>query len=244
MREKVLNYLEETKGDFISGEQIATDLKITRTAVWKHIKYLRELGYDIESTKKMGYKLNINSDILSYVKVNTHLDKAIDIKIYKQLSSTNKEIRQYTNKFLVIATEEQTEGIANGGSKFYSPDGKGVYMSILMQPNLKLGDIHTFMDLINSAIVNGIEKNTTVRLSISDKNDILYEDKKLGGILSQVNYEYVTQDIYEIIIGIGMYIYSGNYFSLWDILGKYCNRSEIIASIINEIYADISIFLD
>ena len=71
---KLLELFEAHKGEYLSGQIIAEDLGLSRTAIWKQINALREEGYDIESIKKKGYRLNVNSDILSHTKVNQFLN--------------------------------------------------------------------------------------------------------------------------------------------------------------------------
>ena len=130
---KLLELFEAHKGEYLSGQIIAEDLGLSRTAIWKQINALREEGYDIESIKKKGYRLNVNSDILSHTKVNQFLipELSIDhIHLYKTIDSTNKAVYLESinteTDWVVVASEKQEKGQAKNQMPFYSPEGKGV----------------------------------------------------------------------------------------------------------------------
>lgn len=95
-REKIIIALEKSKGDYISGEELALKLGVSRNAVWKAIKTLREQGYNIEAVTNKGYKLSTESDIISREGIALHLnDKALSecIEVYDELNSTNDQAK-------------------------------------------------------------------------------------------------------------------------------------------------------
>lgn len=256
-KEKVLDYFEKNKGEIISGAELAEYLEVTRTSIWKAINSLREEGYDIESIKKKGYKLNVNSDILSTIKIKGGLRKDIyDLRLYKSIDSTNKAAKLAAivedKEWIVIASEEQEDGKGRGQKYFSSPNGKGIYMSVVLKPQARFKEREKMIELSGKAVVEGIKKVTGISTEISHPNDILYKGKKLGGILSEVILELETECIETLIIGIGINIYGTREdfenqsndinTSLSEIVGRYCNRSEIIASVLNSIEKEYGIF--
>lgn len=247
-KEIVLDYFESNKGEVISGAELALQLGVTRTAIWKAINSLREEGYDIESIKKKGYKLNINSDILSTIKIqgNLAVDK-YDLRVFKTVDSTNKLAKLAAiaeeKEWIVIASEEQEHGKGRGQKHFSSPNGKGVYMSIVLRPDVGIEDKALLKNLSAISVVDAIRETTGIQARIKEPNEIMYENKKLGGILSEAILELETGKIEAVVMGIGINIYgTGKDFdnqsddintSIGEVIGSYCNRSELIASILN-----------
>lgn len=242
---KLLELFEAHKGEYLSGQIIAEDLGLSRTAIWKQINALREEGYDIESIKKKGYRLNVNSDILSHTKINQFLipELSIDhIHLYKTIDSTNKAVYLESinteTDWVVVASEKQEKGQAKNQMPFYSPEGKGVYMSVAIRMRESLGQLKTFLAYNSKAVHQAILKVSGVDSVINDENNILYNNRKLCGIMTDMVIEAESQTIKQIIIGIGIYVHEaadGN-IALTEITGTYCNRSELIACILNELY--------
>ncbi|MEG0013035.1 MAG: biotin--[acetyl-CoA-carboxylase] ligase [Cellulosilyticaceae bacterium] len=247
-KEVVLNYFENNKGEILSGAELAEKLGVTRTAIWKAINTLREDGYDIESIKKKGYRLNVNSDILSTIKIQGSLeDDKYDLRVFKTIDSTNKlaKVAAITEdkEWIVIASEEQEQGKGRGQKHFSSPNGKGVYMSIILRPYVEIKDRKLLMYLSAVAVIEAIRDITGIQATVKSPNEIMYQNNKLGGILSEAILELETERIEALIIGIGLNVYGTkeNFdnqsndinTSIGEVIGKYCNRSELIASILN-----------
>lgn len=249
-KQVVLEYFEKYKGEIISGIELAAYLGISRAAVWKAINNLREEGYDIEAIKKKGYRLNINSDILSAIKIQSGLKRdRYDLRVHKVVESTNKIAKiaaiMEEREWIVIASEEQEKGKGRGQKHFSSPNGKGVYVSIVLRPNIGIEERTKLIQLSGEAVSEGIRELLGIEVEIKEPNDIIYQGKKLGGILSEVILELETGKIESLIIGIGINIYGMREdfsnqsdditISLTEIMGKYCNRSEVITSILNQL---------
>ena len=242
---KLLELFESHKGEYLSGQTIAKGLGISRTAIWKQINVLKEEGYDIESVKKKGYRLKMNSDILSHTKVKQFLNPEIlidHIHLYKTIDSTNKavylESMQTDAKWIIVASEKQEKGQAKNQMTFYSPDGKGVYMSVMIRMKASLEELKTFLNYNSQAVQQAILKVSGVEGSINEENNILYDNRKLCGIMTEMIIEAESQMIKQMMIGIGIYVHeaSSENIALTEITGTYCNRSELIACIINELY--------
>lgn len=248
---ELIRCFERNKGKMLSGEQLASDLGITRAAVWKAINSLRQEGYDITSVKKMGYMLNVNSDILSLVKITEKLSALVDIefKLYKTIDSTNRKAKLLAltedREWVVVASEKQEEGRGRERKSFPSPEGKGVYVSVVLKPSKAIRDLKLFLNLAAECTQKAIKKVAGIDIEIKQPSDIVYQDKKLGGILTEASIEVETGRIDFVVIGIGINVYGKSedfsssqddiHTSLSEITGKYCNRSYMIAEIMNEL---------
>ena len=250
-RELVLKYFEQNKGIFTSGEQLAEKIGVSRTAIWKAINTLREEGYDIEAAPKKGYCLNENSDILSLIKIKQNLkhEEVFSFQLYKTVDSTNKKAKRLAleegREWTVVASERQEEGKGQKKKVFSSPERKGIYISVLFTPQKVIKDLQVFSRLGASCMQEAILKVTGVKTSFESPS-IVYEGKKLGGILTEASLEVESHYVDSVIIGVGLNIYGQKsdfahkeddiHTSLSEITGKYCNRSELIAAWINALY--------
>lgn len=242
---KLLELLEKHKGEYLSGEAIGQKLGISRAAIWKQIHLLKEEGYDIESVKKKGYTLNMNSDILSQVKLKEFLHKDFPmerIQLYKTIDSTNKAaLKAYIEEdrvWTVIASEKQEKGQAKNQMPFYSPEGKGVYMSLALPIEKPIQDLNVLIRQNSEMVQYVLREELNVHTVVGPDNNLYWNKRKLAGILTQALLEGETELIRGVIIGIGIYVHeaSGENIALTEITGTYCNRSELIAKIVNRFY--------
>lgn len=116
-KEKLLALLEDSKGTFFSGEEIARTLQVSRAAVWKAVNALREDGYTIDAATNKGYRLSPDSDILSPQGIRRFLKpeyRDLDLTVLPTAPSTNALVREKANQGrpegCVIVACEQTDG--------------------------------------------------------------------------------------------------------------------------------------
>lgn len=208
MTEKVLKLLIEAE-DFLSGEDMSRMLGVSRTAVWKHIKKLRDDGYDIESVTNKGYKIVLKPDhldayeLMQLLKVNELVNQ---IFVYKTIDSTNKEAKrkviEENLQTALFISEEQTEGIGRRGRNWVSKHGTGIFMSLLIRPNIKPANASLLTLVAGIAVQKAIEKETGLKAYIKWPNDIVLNGKKFCGILTEMNSE--IDFINYVVIGIGI----------------------------------------
>ena len=143
MRNKILSILMKSKDKYVSGEDISIKLGISRTAVWKHIKALRESGYEIESATKKGYRLVQIPDILDAAVISYNLNSKIigrKIYVYDRIDSTNIKAKELADEAseegTIVLAEEQTAGKGRLSRKWLSPSGGGIWLSIILRPPL------------------------------------------------------------------------------------------------------------
>ncbi len=208
MQEKILDFLKR-KSDYISGDQIAQRLGISRQALWKHIQELKDSVYDIQAVPHLGYQLNSSPDRLFSFEVKTGLQtKFIGRKIYyyESLGSTMDMalplgIKGEPEGAIVLA-EAQTKGRGRLGRQWVSPKYKGIYASIILRPKIspQAAPILTLLSAVS--ICEAIKEVTQIEAQIKWPNDILINNKKLGGILTELNAE--MDEVRFVVIGIGL----------------------------------------
>ena len=142
MRDEVLEFLRQNQGDFVSGQDMSEACHVSRTAIWKHIKALRQKGYKIESYTKRGYRLLEEPDLLSPLAMKQILNTDVFGKRYVYMDtteSTNLEARrlaqQGAEEGTVVVTEEQAAGRGRLSRGWYSPFGKGLWFSLILRPD-------------------------------------------------------------------------------------------------------------
>lgn len=209
-RDSILNLLISHKDSYISGEEIAGSLGLSRNAIWKAINELRKSGYTIEATRNKGYMFSSNNDILSSQEICSFLSAGLtpEIYVYPSIESTNRTAKEMaiagaTHGTTIIASK-QSNGKAHNNESFDSPDG-GLYMSIILDP-LKLPfDGNTLISPFSAVCVcQAIEEIANISPSINLITDIFFEDKKIAGILNESAFDFETGNLQWIVIGIGI----------------------------------------
>ena len=213
-KSEVLKMLEQKKGSFLRGEELAQQMQVSRTAVWKAVKGLREEGYAILSVKNRGYALGEKNDILSEEAIRLWLKKQeAEVEIWKEIPSTNQRLKQAAmEKKLpegsLVTAESQCAGRGRRGRSFYSPKGSGIYLSILLYPKKTAAESLEITAAAAVAVCRAVEKVCGVSLGIKWVNDLYREDRKVCGILTEAVTDFETGDIEFVVVGIGL--------NLWD----------------------------
>ena len=229
MKEKILQLLNEN--NYISGEKLAKKLGVSRTAIWKQIQNLEKTGYKIKSIKNKGYKLIKRPDIPIETEVKQNLNtKIIGRKIYyfKKLISTNTFAKQKTlektTEGTVVIADTQTKGRGRKNRTWYSPYG-GLWFSIILYPNLppERGMLITMAASVS--VAQAIEEITGIKPVIKWPNDLLVNNKKICGILTELDAE--IDKINYVIVGIGINV---NNDIRDDLESKAISLKEITAS--------------
>ena len=211
VKQSVLQALEENRKICISGEQLAKTLNISRSSVWKAIKSLKDEGYCIAATTNKGYRLETGSDVLSYEGMLPWLapqNKNLTIKVYKTIGSTNQVAKKMAidgeAQGTVIISEEQTQGRGRMGRSFFSPAKSGIYMSLILRPNVYAHEAVLVTTAASVGVCRAIEKVTDKNPQIKWVNDIFLDDKKICGILTEAVTNFETGLVECVIIGIGL----------------------------------------
>lgn len=210
VKEKVLEVLEEKKGDSVSGSELAVELGVSRNAVWKAVKSLQEEGYAITAATNRGYVLAPENDILSVQSVSKYLLpelKSLQLEVYKTIDSTNTRIKEYAAlgkpEGVVIIAEEQTAGRGRMGRKFYSPQMSGVYISFLFRPKFTAEESLNLTTAAAVAAAEAIEEVSGVKAEIKWVNDVYCHGKKVCGILTEASVNVENSMLEYAVTGIG-----------------------------------------
>lgn len=208
MREKVLKAMLDNEDDFISGEELSKQIGISRTAIWKHINALKENGYNIESVNKKGYRLvEKPDDILMPENVYYNLDTKFigkNIVHLDTVDSTNNYAKSIANDVAdgtVVISEEQTSGKGRLGRVWKSKSGDGIWMSIIVKPDISPTGAPFLTLIAGASIVKGLQ-NLGVDASIKWPNDVIINRKKICGILTELSAE--IERINYVVVGIGI----------------------------------------
>lgn len=216
-KDTVLELFEKNRGFFISGETIANDLNISRTAVWKAVKKLQKEGYEIEAITNRGYCLAKDSDILSAQGIRSHLDekcsKELRPEVFVTVDSTNTVCRNKANageaEGYVAIAGSQTQGRGRKGRGFFSPADTGIYMSILLKPSAGYPgtQVLRLTSMAAVAVCEAIESLSGRKAEVKWVNDILMDGRKVCGILSEASFGIEDGNIDCVVVGIGINAY-------------------------------------
>lgn len=248
MQEKIIDFLKR-KQEYVSGDVISHRLGISRQALWKHIQELKEIGYDIVAVPHLGYRLESSPDRLFTFEVSRNLDtEFIGKRIYyfETVASTMDAAMQLCIKgacegTLVLA-ESQTKGRGRLGRRWFSPKYKGIYLSLILRPDILPASAPIFTLLAALSVCEAIKEVSGLEAQIKWPNDILSRNKKLGGILTELSAE--TDEINFLIIGVGLNVnndrktlYSGA-TSLREQKRENVNRITLLQEILRKIEAN------
>lgn len=243
-KDKVLRVLEDNHGAHISGEIIAGQLGVSRNAVWKAVKALQAEGYGIEAVTNKGYGLSRKNDLLSPQSIERYLPKGhpFALSVRRRLDSTNSEARRRAldgaREGTVIVAEEQTAGKGRPGKSFFSPASTGLYLSILLHPELQANQGLLITTAAAVATAQAIEDVADTPASIKWVNDIYCNGKKTAGILTEGMIDMESGRFEHAVLGIGVNVRQpaqGFPADLEDIAGTICEnehgavRSELAA---------------
>ena len=252
----VLKALEENKGLTVSGEELASQLNLSRASIWKAIQELRKEGYRIDAITNKGYCLSQDSDVLSIEGILPHVTGPFmsdRIHVYKSVESTNLTAKRMALDGApygtVVIAEEQTKGRGRMGRSFYSPPSSGIYMSFILEPRFDTAKSVLITTAASVAVCIAIEKVTGIPCQIKWVNDIYIGEKKICGILTEAVTDFESGHIDYIVLGIGINYstaqaafpkeLSGIAGSLFDGEKQTCDdnisRNRLIAEVINQV---------
>lgn len=249
-QERVYQVLSAADGDFVSGQQLSAQLGITRAAIWKAVESLRRQGYDIEARSGCGYRLCGLSDRLGEREIGAFLtEPRHNIYVYQSIDSTNTQCKRLAMEGsvdgTVVIAEEQTAGRGRKGRTFQSPQGLGLYLSILWRPQCEPTRLLPLTSLAAVAVSRAIERVTGEKVQIKWPNDLLLGDKKIAGILTEMALEGESGQIDYVVLGVGLNVHqtvtdfteevAAMASSLDAVLGTSVSRPRLAAALMEEL---------
>ncbi|WJH34176.1 biotin--[acetyl-CoA-carboxylase] ligase [Paenibacillus sp. CC-CFT747] len=249
MHDNLLDVFIRNPDTFLSGEKLSEELGCSRTAVWKRINALKEEGYVFESAPRKGYKLvevpaRINPGLLlSRLRTKT---LGQSLKLYETVSSTQdialELVRSGAPEGTLVVAERQFAGRGRMGRRWHSPKGRGIWMSLILKPDIPLPLTPQLTLLTAVALCRAMRTVAKVPAGIKWPNDILINGRKVSGILLESSAE--DERLQHVIAGVGI---SANLreedyppelkpvaTSLLLESGSPVEREELIAAFLNE----------
>src|SRR6266581_4088491 len=207
---QILTALRQAGDGAVSGADLSQRLGISRAAVWARVEELRSLGYEIEASPHLGYKLVGVPDVLHADDMVSRLGRTRvigrDIRVFQETTSTNDIIEKFARdgvkEGVVVFAESQTRGRGRLGRKWASPAKKGLWFSLLLRPDLRPRETTQLTVASATALRRAIEAQTGLEPEIKWPNDILIRGKKVAGILTEMNAE--LDSVKYVILGIGV----------------------------------------
>ncbi len=205
---KVLSFFQTHDSEYLSGQDLSDVLKISRVAVWKHIKKIQTLGYKIESKQKLGYRLIDNTEKLLPWEITRDLKtQLIGKRVYyfEEIDSTqnfaqNIAVDKKENGTIIIA-EKQTSGRGRLDRKWTSPKG-GIWFSLIIHPKFDVSSSTLIPILSAVALSKSIKSVLDIETEVKWPNDITMNGKKVAGVLVDASFQ--TNSIDYLILGIGI----------------------------------------
>ena len=243
----------ETADGFISGEALAARSGVSRQAVWKAVRQLRLRGALIEAVTNRGYRLSGAGGILSEKAVASLIDEALHVRVfvYQKIDSTNTEAKRRLAEtsdvrsldHTVIVASSQTAGRGRLGRAFYSPDGSGLYLSIIYAPKEKIESPALLTATAAVGVCRALLSVYEADAKIKWVNDIFMRGKKVSGILTEGLTDFERGGISCAVVGIGVNIAPQNFprdiadiaTSVLEDKDADTKRSALAAAIVNDV---------
>lgn len=230
--------------DYLSGEEMAKIIGVSRNAIWKNINSLIEDGIKIDSKANKGYKLAQSIHFLDKVVIDNYLgDDFYKTIVFDSLSSTSTYLKNHVSEYdegTVVFAREQINGRGRLDRSFYSPKDTGIYFSILVKPHISINKT-VYLTVLSAVSVNeAILEELGIDLGIKWINDLYKDDKKVCGILAEgaINIDYNYLDYCVIGIGINILKPKDGFLDLEDkatfITSNDCDLNKIASAILKK----------
>lgn len=257
---QILSALRQAGATGVAGTELSNQLQISRAAVWARIEELRKLGYEIEASPHLGYRLLNTPDLLHADDLLAGLGKTKiigrDIRVFEETTSTNDVVeklsRDSVKEGVVVFAESQTKGRGRLGRRWMSSSRKGLWFSILLRPSMRPAEATQITIAAATALFRAIRAQTGIKPEIKWPNDILIKGRKVVGILTELTAE--VDRVKHLILGVGINVnhiasdFSEDLRSTASSLrmetGQKQNRAEVAIRILREFDRDYALICD
>lgn len=254
LKNDILELLQNQKGIFLSGEEIAKHFSVSRAAVWKSIQSLKKENFPIAAVPNKGYLLERETDVINENGIKKLLDEPLSelkIEVIKSTDSTNEYLKMprilKNGQEQVVIAQMQSQAKGRLGRSFFCSSETGLYMSLLLRPKFPLSDVVLITPAAAVAVASAIEQICGKHCDIKWVNDVYLEGKKICGILTEASLLLENTGVDYVILGIGVNVYppqsgfppqlkeiAGSIFSLPQYQNQFRNR--LAAEIINRFF--------
>jgi BirA family biotin operon repressor/biotin-[acetyl-CoA-carboxylase] ligase len=253
LKEKILEYFRKSHDKYVSGEDISKALDVSRAYVWKNIDRLREDGYLIDAVPNLGYRLTFAPDKLNVYAVKSELKtKIMGRKVFHFDATTSTNDKAYElaesgePEGTVVIAESQSHGRGRVGRKWVSPGGGGIYMSVILRPDLEADEIPAITLVAAASVVKTLIRLTGADAKIKWPNDVMINEKKVCGILTEMKAQPDRVDF--LVLGIGINVNTpqdklpDTATSVKSELKKALNRAELVRGFLGQFEKDYILF--
>ena len=203
-KQALLQALSAAEGSYISGQQLAQRLGVSRAAVHKAAAALSAQGYTLEAVSRRGYRL-VGGDPFC---IEAAGDYPAPIHLYDRLESSNQTAKRLALSGAphgtLVLTDQQSAGRGRMGRKFESPAGQGIYLSLLLRADIPAADAQTVTVSAAVAVCRAVKALCGLELSIKWVNDLYYRGKKVCGILTEAGADLESGRLEWLVVGIGL----------------------------------------
>jgi BirA family biotin operon repressor/biotin-[acetyl-CoA-carboxylase] ligase len=238
-------------GRFHSGRELGELLGVSRSAIWKQIRKLEEFGLEIYSVKGRGYRVPGGLDLLDLDLINEALDPAVRARLSSMeldlsIPSTNLHAVQKSQQadchgHLFIA-EQQTAGRGRRGREWVSPFGRNLYFSLVWRFENGAAALEGLSLLVGLSLARGLETLGAEGVRLKWPNDLLWNDRKLAGILLEMTGD--ASGRCQVVIGIGInvtmpldytHLIDQPWVDLQTVMGAKPSRNKLLAALLSEL---------
>lgn len=207
--ERLLQYFVAHEGQYISGETLAQIIGISRAGVWKAIQKLIDQGHQIDRQHRRGYRYQFNQ-ALSAPAIQMLAQTDWQIRVFDTLDSTNTYAKQALASGdivqpTVIIADQQTQGRGRLGRVFQAPGQTGLYISFALplapHDTVAPGLLTTSTAV---AVADMVQQLFGQQLQFKWVNDLLWQNRKIGGILTEAMTDFESQSVSALVVGIGL----------------------------------------
>ncbi len=197
-------------GNWVSGEAIARELNVSRSAIWKHVLNLKEAGFEIQSSSR-GYKLssipdNFYPPTIKFFLETRFLGQRIDYHFRLPSSQDRAKIlaEKGAKEGLLVICEEQSGGRGRRGRRWVSTSYKSLTFSLLFRPSLSPWQMMQFPLMASLALSDVLSSHYRLCAHLKWPNDVLIGRRKVAGILAEMSGD--AESINYIVLGVGINI--------------------------------------
>ena len=250
IQQELLTRLLQSGGDYLSGGELARELRVSRNAIWKAVAALREAGFAIEAVTNRGYRLREMGDDLHPKAVSGMLrtqSLGRPLYVHDTLASTNQTARELADQGApggtTVVARRQTAGRGRRGRQFDSPEGGGLYMSVILRPENWRGDPGLLTSCAAVAVARAVERICPVTVQIKWVNDLFVGDKKVCGILTEAGVGLESGELEYAVLGVGINTGHREFppeladiaASLGTVTGASISRGALLAAVLEEL---------
>ncbi len=245
IKKQIITFLAARGEKHTSGEAMSESLGFSRAYLWKYIGKLRREGFDIEAAPHRGYILKSHPDKLYGYDVGKNT-----VYHYESIDSTNDKAYELAEagatEGTIVFAEAQTSGKGRMGRKWVSPPGEGIYMSLILRPDVDVSEISTITLIAALSVTRAIKETCSIEAGIKWPNDIMIDGKKVCGILTEMKAEPDMVDF--VVLGMGINVNTDatllppGGISLRGVLARRVERVSLVKNILKNFENDYEKF--